>query len=355
MSLRVFSKMHIFAENNNVEKNDWIVVKGNLEKSIWSLNFRRTGIDESKLNLTYITYDELLEGKIDMKFDYIVGNPPYQYPKVGNHRSNKKLYVDITKKCLYLLTDDGVINFITPSKILNNGQQNSCFRMLSDNLVSVNYDADKLFDIGQKVISWKYINNNKSSKISITEDDKVRYVDNIKNVSKYDDRHYVNITSKVDCNENGRKKMDIICSIHRSGVENKDIKDDGKYEVVSHSAKTPMVYTDAETEYNYPHLLLPYSGAYVESIITDKQYTGQFYTNKKKETKQTLDMMKLYIDSKLIKYCIVKSKEYSSSPVYTFYPKLPKVDFSRSWEDEELYDEFGLTNEEIREVESFYE
>ena len=92
-----------------------------------------------------------------MKHDYIIGNPPFSYPK--GISVNKKLYVDISHKMFSLLKESGELHFITPQAIISSGQQNKCFKILKEGLIEVNYDADDAFNIGQKVISWIYKND----------------------------------------------------------------------------------------------------------------------------------------------------------------------------------------------------
>ena len=53
-----------------------------------------------------------------MKFNHIIGNPPYQYPKDFTESKNKKLYIDIIKKILPFSDN---ISFVTPSDITLKG------------------------------------------------------------------------------------------------------------------------------------------------------------------------------------------------------------------------------------------
>ena len=114
------------------------------------------------------------------------------------------------------------------------------------------------------------------------------------------------------------------------------------------------MYTDEENKYKYTHILMPYFGSFDECIITDEHYTGQFYTNKNKKPKDYLINLKSYISSKLITYCLIRSKEAWAKPAYDFYNKLPEIDFTKEYTDEELYNEFNLTADEIKEVEQWY-
>ncbi len=71
MKIRIYSNRHIKDEVQNVEKGDWIYLHSGLSRKRWAIYFRYNNIDESKLNLTYITEQELLNGEVNMKFDKI--------------------------------------------------------------------------------------------------------------------------------------------------------------------------------------------------------------------------------------------------------------------------------------------
>ena len=112
-TLHVFSNWHIKAEVGNIKPRDWIYLENALSKKRWSLFFKYNQIDESNLDLTYVTQDEYfkLEGtKDNMKypFDQVVGNPPFnddqnQKANTGNYVSaSKKLHLEFINKSLEL-------------------------------------------------------------------------------------------------------------------------------------------------------------------------------------------------------------------------------------------------------------
>jgi len=64
-------------------------------------------------NLTVMRYDDVLAGGITMKFDCIVGNPPFQD---SNRIDNaNKLWPRFVKKSWELIADKGVMALITPN------------------------------------------------------------------------------------------------------------------------------------------------------------------------------------------------------------------------------------------------
>ena len=103
-------------------------------------------------SINYYTMDKFINGEKMEKFDYIVGNPPYQYPEGVN--TSKKLYIDITKRCINLLNPTGEMSFITPKGILMDGRFNTTYKFISENLTMVDYTTNNDFVIGQSVVSW---------------------------------------------------------------------------------------------------------------------------------------------------------------------------------------------------------
>ena len=62
------------------------------------------GIDRSN-----VVYGDFMKNKIEVKYDTIIGNPPYVKTKKGN------LYLDFIEKCYHLLNDNGELIFIVPT------------------------------------------------------------------------------------------------------------------------------------------------------------------------------------------------------------------------------------------------
>ena len=106
-------------------------------------------VNKYKLKGTYQT--KFLEKDFkQMKFDVIVGNPPYQ--DGSQEGGQNKIYNQISKKSLSLLKDDGKIGFITPTSVLKYSKRFSLVGQ--EGLKVVDFTADDHFDVGIDICSW---------------------------------------------------------------------------------------------------------------------------------------------------------------------------------------------------------
>jgi hypothetical protein len=77
----IYSNRHISDQVTNIKINDTIVLENTLSKKRWSLYFKVNTIDESALNIKYVTREEYMSTRLN--FDVTVGNPPYTDGSAG--------------------------------------------------------------------------------------------------------------------------------------------------------------------------------------------------------------------------------------------------------------------------------
>jgi hypothetical protein len=292
-----------------------------------------------------------------MTFDFIIGNPPYQYPKASvDYNSQKKLYTAISLKCLTLLKEDGELNFLTPQAILKVGHQKK-YKKLVAGFFEVNFDANNFFpDVTQKIVAFRY-KHKAATEIKVIDKDISRIVNDIHSVCRTEDAVLYSIVQKMDWNLNDRPKLQIAKEPKKS-PKKKDISPvltkTHTHEVICHTKRQRIKFA-APIPQPFLKLMIPMLGGWEEGCFLTYKMTNEFwYCNKKEKSMQTLIAMKAYLESKLIAYCQDQYRnKISPTMSYTFCDKIPEIDFTRPLSDEELYQEFNLTQAEIDVIEEW--
>lgn len=114
--------------------------------------FIRYAVNKHKLVGQYAKkpYAKFLEMENTMKFDIILGNPPYQDGTKDGGQN--KIYNQFSKKALELIKDNGIISFITPTSVLKESKRFSLVGM--DGLKVVDFRANNYFDVGIGICRW---------------------------------------------------------------------------------------------------------------------------------------------------------------------------------------------------------
>ena len=305
----------------------------------------------------FITLNEFFKGKLDnMKFDYIVGNPPYQYPK--EVATNKKLYIDITLKMLSLVKKDGIIDFVVPKAILYQ-RNKEIKKALQKKMFYVDFSTDLDFNVGQTIINFKLKEKCDNDITVIRKDKSTIIVQDLNEVADIDEILIIKILNKVDCKINYKAKLQIYQtnklvpqnSIHteKSITHNVPIMCSRK------KYKDSIGYTD-KMYYKEKRLVIPFGRGWEDGCrITDIQTDSFFFSSRGIKNDKQLRNMKKYLESKLISYCVVNySTKIKIDGYYNFLTKIPDIDLDRSYTDEELYKEFNITDEEQKEIERWY-
>ena len=305
--------------------------------------------------INIFTVDELLNGEMDdMKFDYIVGNPPYQYPQnASGSKNSKKLYKDITEKVFPLLKDTGVISFITPKAIIYNGKQNRVFDLIKDNLRVVDFTANDQFNIGQDVVRWE-CDKNYQGDIKVIDEDKEWFVDDIGRVCESKHTTLMDVLRKIDFNTSGRTKMNLFRTVGKRGISNdtlgNELTGESPHVVYCNTKNQRHKYTNVSLQKS-SRLVAHYVGGWSEGSFISNVQTNEFFFEYDGNNHVNA---KTFLDSKLVTYCVhVYATTVKKEAHYNFLNRLPETDFSHPWTDEQLYQEFNLTDEEIQEVETW--
>jgi hypothetical protein len=144
-TLHLYSNYHIKHQVKNIRKGDWIFLADGMSRKRWSLIFHYYEIDETELDITYITSEEFFKLK-NVTFN-IVGNPPYQD---GNKEGGQnKIYNQFCKKALEL---GNTVAMITPTSVCEKSKRFSLLGL--EGLKRVDFTANNHFNVGVKICSW---------------------------------------------------------------------------------------------------------------------------------------------------------------------------------------------------------
>lgn len=129
-------------------------------------------------------YDEFLELDDTMKFDVVVGNPPYQKESAGTRlgsRGSADLWPDFVRKCLGLLKDRGYMSFIHPTAWRKPEDRNGFWKLLTqDNqmkrlVMSSGKKEQDWFGISVRVDYYILEKTPKYSSTKVTDHEDVTY------------------------------------------------------------------------------------------------------------------------------------------------------------------------------------
>ncbi|MFW6002288.1 MAG: Eco57I restriction-modification methylase domain-containing protein [archaeon] len=319
-------------------------------------------------------HDHLPKEIKNMKFDVIVGNPPYQLSDGGAQASAKPLYHEFVKQAKKL--NPSYLTMIIPSRWMLGGKGLSEFReeMLNDTRIKVLHDfvnASECFPNveikgGVCYFLWDknydgkaniFLHNNgkiveKSERYLVEKDLKTyfRYTESISIVKKIaeETEYFDNIISSrkpflfptnfkdYTKNKTETRQIKIYGYKFKGYVSEKQIKKNNDA-VMKWKVFVPYAIGSGKTSEDR---IKPFIGE-PGSVCTETYLmVGPF------ETKDQAKNVQSYITTQFFHFLVGINKitQHATSKVYKY---VPIVDFSKKWTDEMLYEKYGLTDKEI--------
>lgn len=329
------------------------------------------------------------EEVFNMKFDVIIGNPPYQLNDGGGNGASAKpiyhLFIQQAKKL-----NPRYLTMITPSRWFSGGKGLDDFRdeMLHDKRLTVIHDFSEAGDCfegvsikgGVSYFLWDRdhqedlctVYNHKGENINgptrrpLLEDGAdtfIRYNQGIEILRKVQNTHEKSMMDLVSSRmpfgftnafKGHPKHNDDDAIIYISGNE-RDIRGTTAYveqtEIKKGQTMVPWnkVYISKAGSGSdvFPHSILtkPFYGA--PNTVCNESYLVIGPFNNKEQCENVMN----YISTKFFRFMVLLKKSSQNTPrgVYQF---VPQQDFSKSWTDEELYKKYGLTEDEIAFIDS---
>ena len=312
-----------------------------------------------------------------VKFDVIIGNPPYQLSDGGNSASATPIYQKFVTQALKLRPRYAC--FIIPSRWFSGGKGLDSFRksMLADRRMQVIYDYPDANDcfpgvlIAGGVMYFKWnagycgdceihtIHNGKELPVSS------RPLDEFDVFVR--ENQAVSILRKVLAHE--ERSLSLAVSSRRpfSLVTNfKDfdnIPSDNKYKIYSSNqvGERKVGYVDkslvtrGQDMINYWKVLMPKAyrigsakdGGRINAIVAEpgSVCTETFIVMKTFSDKEQAENFVKYIKTRFFRFLVSLRKitQDATAKVYEFVPDLP---MGRIWTDEDLYRQYGINSEE---------
>ena len=310
-----------------------------------NISKRVFGYVENRIPFNYIMNTHKLVGdyktKINenMKFNVVLGNPPYHTP--GKSSDHNKLWIQFLIKSRTLLKPNGYLTLITPSSYINtsrHGKKTLGVGLSDMNLIKYTDLGPAFPGVGIDVCTY----TEQKKPYQGTTDYNGKEVDLREGIPMTGDKLTIkNIVDKVIHSDFPKHKLIF------NWFEKTEFRDSGK-QVFTSAHKTNFIQHDLPDEGKLK-LVLPFSSSYKKQFITTS-LVGYLNNYILLDSEEQGNNILSYTLSKLF---ILVANNFMKSSGFTPFARnknIPLLD-NKHWVDSELYSLFNLTQDEIDFVE----
>jgi hypothetical protein len=307
------------------------------------------GYSENDLYLSYVISDKKIIGNFDiyneetignMKFDVIVGNPPYQNVIEGDHKSKKTLWAEFILKSNNILNINGILSLIVPDG------WNSPTNDIPENSISIFNDIFKnenlIYCADNSIIKPYFKGIGQSFSMFIFCKNKL-----------YKTTQFRTSTEKFEYNINRlyfipKKINKISFSIHDKVLNKKN----DKFVFERYQKKDGGMLDNRHPHYNNRKLkfsrgLSKFKIDYDEGNCGYDVFTYAYFLNEKEDIQSAISLF----NSKL--YNLILNQKWNQYFTKYIPNQIPKLPLNKIYTDIDLYKEFNLTQEEINYIENY--
>lgn len=338
---------------------------------------RGEGLETHAYELIHTTHPEEI---FKMRFDVIIGNPPYQLSDGGNKASAKPIYQLFVEQAKKLCPR--YLSMVIPARWFSGGKGLDEFRnnMLTDKHlchITDYFDSTECFpgvDISGGICYFLWardktgeceIESRRASTTSIMvrsliderNDIFIRFNEAVAIVRKVDEKKEISFsnhisarkpfgletTAKISSNKLTSNMIEVFAYPHNGYIERTCIT---RNFLLIDKVKVCISYAYGERG-EFPYLvigkpfIIPKGSCCTETYLVVEAFDDVYRAQN----------MISYMMTKFFRFLVLlrKNTQHATKTVYSF---VPEQDYSKPWTDEELYAKYGLTDKEIAFIES---